>query len=222
MNSTKNFSNKLRLPLAKEGFPFIGIGAGVTLTLWIIGLTLTAFVAGALTLFVIFFFRDPDRVPPSGHGIVLSPADGKVLEVKRVESPDNPLGEPAIKVSIFMSVFNVHVNRNPVDGLVEEIEYHPGKFLSANLDKASSENERNLIKLLTEDSHRIVVTQIAGLIARRIVCHIEKGDRVTAGRRFGLIRFGSRLELLLPIGSSISVRKGAMTQAGTTIIGRLP
>lgn len=217
----KNFFSKLRLPLAKDGFPFILIGIGITLMLWVLGLTAIAYLIGALTLFVVFFFRDPERTPPPGDRNVLSPADGKILEVKRIDGIDNALGKPAVKVSIFMSLLNVHVNRNPVSGVVEKIKYHPGKFFSANLDKASLENERNIVTLGTDNSKRIVVTQIAGLIARRIVCNISEGDSVTAGKRFGLIRFGSRLELLLPSESSVSVEKGARTRAGVTVIARL-
>jgi phosphatidylserine decarboxylase len=217
----KNFFSKLRLPLAKDGFPFILIGIGITLMLWVLGLTAVAYLIGALTLFVVFFFRDPERTPPPGDRNVLSPADGKILEVKRIDGIDNALGKPAVKVSIFMSLLNVHVNRNPVSGVVEKIKYHPGKFFSANLDKASLENERNIVSLGTDNSKRIVVTQIAGLIARRIVCNISEGDSVTAGKRFGLIRFGSRLELLLPSESSVSVEKGDRTRAGVTVIAQL-
>jgi phosphatidylserine decarboxylase len=217
----KNSSTKLRLPLAKDGIPFILIGAGVTLILWVSGLAAISYPVGLLTLFVVFFFRDPERTPPSGSGLVLSPADGKIIEVKRIDGGDNPLGEPAVKVSIFMSIFNVHVNRISVNGVVDKIEYHPGKFFSANLDKASSENERNIVTLRTEDSRKIVVTQIAGLIARRIVCRIAEGDSVKAGERFGLIRFGSRLELLVPADCSVPVKEGGRARAGVTVIARL-
>jgi len=218
----KNSSAGFRLPVAKEGLPFIAIGFGVTFLLWVFGLNPPAYAAGAATLFVVFFFRDPERIPPEGPGIILSPADGKVLEVKRIEGRDNPIGQPAVKVSIFMTVFNVHVNRSPVTGVVERVEYHPGKFFSANLDKASSENERNILALRTDDALKVAVIQIAGLIARRIVCRVAEGDRVKAGRRFGMIRFGSRLEVLLPEGSSVLVERGEVTRAGMTVIGRLP
>jgi phosphatidylserine decarboxylase len=217
----KKFFSRLRLPLAKEGFPFILIGIGLTLILWVVGITALAYLVGILTLFVVFFFRDFERTPPPGDRNVLSPADGTILEVRRIDGNDNPLGEPAVKVSIFMSILNVHVNRVPVNGVVEKIEYQPGKFFSANLDKASLENERNIVTLGTDHSKRIVVTQIAGLIARRIVCKISEGDRVVAGNRFGLIRFGSRLELLLPPESTVSVEKGERTRAGVTVIARL-
>jgi phosphatidylserine decarboxylase len=193
----------------------------MTLIFWVLGLPAIAYPIGVLTVFVVFFFRDPERSSPPGDRNVLSPADGKILEVKQIDDSDNPLGGPAVKVSIFMSIFNVHVNRVPLNGVVEKIEYHPGKFFSANLDKASLENERNIVTLSADDSKRIVVTQIAGLIARRIVCNISEGDSVTAGNRFGLIRFGSRLELLLPPESSVSVEKGDRARAGVTVIARL-
>lgn len=217
----ENSPGRFKLPFAKEGLPFILIGAGITILLLIPGFVWLPVAAGIVTLFVVFFFRDPERNPPSGSELVLSPADGRVLEVVTVEGDRNPLGEPAVKVSIFMSIFNVHVNRIPMDGVIEEIRYHPGKFLSADLDKASSENERNIVILRTSESRRIVVTQIAGLIARRIVCRVADGEQMTAGQRFGLIRFGSRLELLMPADTTISVRRGDRTQAGVTIIGRL-
>lgn len=217
----EKFFARLRLPLAKDGIPFILIGIGITLIFWVLALKAIAYPIGVLTVFVLFFFRDPERSSPPGDRNILSPADGKILEVKRIDDSDNPLGGPAVKVSIFMSIFNVHVNRVPLNGVVEKIEYHPGKFFSANLDKASLENERNIVTLSAGDSKRIVVTQIAGLIARRIVCNISEGDSVTAGNRFGLIRFGSRLELLLPPESSVSVEKGDRTRAGVTVIARL-
>jgi phosphatidylserine decarboxylase len=217
----KNSTTKLRLPLAKDGIPFIMLGIGVTLMLWVLGFTALAYPFALVTVFVLFFFRDPERTPPPGNRNVLSPADGKILEVKKIDAGDSPLGEPAVKVSIFMSIFNVHVNRIPANGVVEKIEYHQGKFFSANLDKASLENERNTVALRTNDSKKIVVTQIAGLIARRIVCWVSEGDSVTAGGRFGLIRFGSRLELLLPLESSVTVEKGDRARAGVTVIARL-
>lgn len=216
----ENSSERSRLPVAKEGLPFIMIGAGITVLLWVLGLVWLPAASGMVTLFVVFFFRDPERIIPPDPKLVLSPADGRVLEVVTVPGDDSPLGEPAIKVSIFMSVFNVHVNRIPVDCVVEEIRYHAGKFLSADLDKASSENERNLLILRTHDSRRIGVTQIAGLVARRIVCNVTQGEKAAAGQRFGLIRFGSRLELLLPADTAVSVRRGDRTQAGVTVIGR--
>ena len=175
-----------------------------------------------ISFFIVFFFRDPDRKQPTVTSSVLSPADGRILEIKQIDHSNNPLGEPALKVSIFMSVFNVHVNRIPVESSIEKIDYHAGKFFSANLDKASEQNENNRVTLRTPDSQKIVIIQIAGLIARRIVCWVDKGDRMDRGQRFGLIRFGSRLEVFLPNNARVTVEKKQKVKAGETIIGYLP
>ena len=210
-----------RWPLAREGFPFIFIGLFLTFVIFLLGLTSLSILAGIISLFIIFFFRDPKRKSEAPDNAVLTPADGTILDIKQLEDGNNPLGEKAIKVSIFMSVFNVHVNRMPVGGTVEKITYQPGRFFSANLDKASEYNENNRVTLQTFDSRRIVVIQIAGLIARRIACWINEKDRVAAGQRFGLIRFGSRLEVFLPISSKITVETHQKVKAGETIIGFL-
>ena len=207
--------------MAKEGIPFVSVGCALILIFSYFGLFFGALLAAITTLFVTLFFRDPDRKNDVKKNAVLTPADGKILEVRHFHDTDNPLGEPFVKVSIFMSIFNVHVNRIPIGGTVEKIAYHPGKFFSANLDKASKYNENNTITLQTSDSHRIVFIQIAGLIARRIACWIEEGEYVQAGQRFGLIRFGSRLEVYLPIDSQISVSLNQKVKAGKTIIGYL-
>ena len=210
-----------RWPVAREGIPFIGIAVGLTLLFAWWGITWAAVLTGLVALFVIFFFRDPERAHTASPGAVLSPADGTILHVLRLTDGANPLGQPALKVSIFMSVFNVHVNRIPAEGIVTDISYHPGKFFSANLDKASTQNESNRITLETPDAARIVVIQIAGLIARRIACWIRPHDRVGSGQRFGLIRFGSRLEVFIPDGGRITVRHGQKVKAGETVIGYL-
>ena len=194
----------------------------MTLLFACLGLFLFSILAGVVSLFIVFFFRDPDRK----HDIdqekaVLTPADGTILEIKQLEGDDNPLGGPAIKISIFMSLFNVHVNRVPIGGTIKQISYHQGKFFSADLDKASEHNENNRITLKTSDSRIIVFVQIAGLIARRIVCWIKEGDRVSTGQRFGLIRFGSRLEVYLPGDSKITAQERQKVRAGETVIGYL-
>lgn len=176
---------------------------------------------GFLTLFIMFFFRDPDRKNVPQPNAVLTPADGTILKIQQLSGNENHLGEPAIKVSIFMSIFDVHVNRIPVTGSIKDIAYHPGKFFSANLDKASEQNENNKITLQTPNSRIIVIIQIAGLIARRIVCWIKEEDHVKAGQRFGLIRFGSRLEVYLPADSRIIARPHQKMKAGETVIGYL-
>jgi phosphatidylserine decarboxylase len=210
-------------PVAKEGVPFIVVSSGLTILLACLGHFYIAMFLGVFALFIISFFRDPERIPgPCEEGAVLTPADGTILEVRRLNGEDNPLGRSAVKVSVFMSIFNVHVNRIPIGGTVEEITYHPGKFFSANLDKASRENERNLILLKTGHAERVAFVQIAGLIARRIACWVEKGDHVSRAQRFGLIRFGSRLEVYLPADSRIAVEVRQKVKAGLTTIGYLP
>ena len=174
-----------------------------------------------LTLFIMYFFRDPDRKSQVPQGAILSPADGKIIDVRAVRSDENPLQEPAIKISIFMSVFDVHVNRIPVDGTVTRISYHPGRFFAANLDKASSDNESNRVLLEARDGRKILVIQIAGLIARRIACWVEETDAVRAGQRFGLIRFGSRVEVFAPEPTRTAVKTGQRVRAGQTILGYL-
>ncbi len=209
-------------PLAREGFPFIGMGCALTLLFSYLGCLSLSVPAGLLSLFITFFFRDPDRKNGAQHKAVLSPADGKVLRIQRLEGTENALGEPAIKISIFMSVFNVHVNRIPVRGVIEMVSYRPGRFFPANLDKASEYNERNKIILRTDNSQKIVFIQIAGLIARRIACWVGEGDLVEAGQRFGLIRFGSRLEVYLPAICHVTATQGQKVRAGETVLGYLP
>ena len=208
-------------PLAREGIPFIIAGCVLTGLLWCGGISWGAVPAGLLTLFTLFFFRDPERSPDPDPGAVLTPADGTVLEVRKVDEPDSPLDGPAWKISIFMSVFNVHVNRVPLSGTIAEIVYHPGKYFSAHLDKASKYNESNRITLRTDEGRTIVFIQIAGLIARRIACWVQVGDRVSRGQRFGLIRFGSRLEVFLPVEGNPKAQPGQRVKAGETVIGYL-
>lgn len=219
MNRETHINN--RLPLAREGFPFIFIGIGVTVIFACLAWTAFTLITSVVTIFVIYFFRDPERHHLEEKNAVLTPADGRILEVRHVDEKNSPLGQPSIKVSIFMNVFNVHVNRIPIKGTIKEISYHPGKFLSADLDKASEQNENNRITLKTVDSREIMVIQIAGLVARRIACWIDKGDTVKTGQRFGLIRFGSRLEVFLPADSKIIAQVRQKVKAGETVIGYL-
>lgn len=194
----------------------------VALLFFFLGLISLAVVAGALTLFVLYFFRDPDRKAEVQEKAVLSPADGKVLGAWTLESSENPLGAKAVKVSVFMSLFNVHVNRVPASGRIIQISYLPGAFFAAGLDKASERNEQNAVFLELRDGTKIVFVQIAGLIARRIVCWVREGEEVQAGQRFGLIRFGSRVDIYLPKGSRVAVQPGHNVKAGETILGYLP
>jgi len=210
-----------RLPIAREGIPFIIIGLVITAGFYFTGLIIPAVVPGIISLFVLYFFRDPARRHNAGSDAVLSPADGRILHIIDLEDEVNPLGGPAIKVSVFMNIFNVHVNRVPLGGRILKIAYNPGKFFSADLDKASEQNENTKITLETDNGQRIVFSQIAGLIARRIVCWIDEQDKVTAGQRFGLIRFGSRLDVYLPGNSRIDVMPGQKVSAGMTVLGYL-
>ena len=207
-------------PVAKEGLPFIILGCAVTAVFIYLHWSFFSVLTGIITLFTVFFFRDPSRNNEADENAVLAPADGAILEVVDI-SDDNPLKEPAKKISIFMSVFNVHVNRVPISGTIKNIIYNPGRFFSANLDKASHYNENNRVIMETSGLKKIVVIQIAGLIARRIACWIKEGDHVKAGQRFGLIRFGSRLEVYIPGNSQINVWPGQKVRAGETIIGYL-
>ena len=224
MGSSKAQERRIhnRLGIAREGLPFAGIGLLMTLLFSFMGVVSLTIVAGALTLFVLYFFRDPDREAGVEQKAVLTPADGKVLGVWNLERGDNPLGTRAVKVSVFMSLFNVHVNRIPTDGRISRISYRPGAFFAANLDKASEKNEQNAVTLDTRDGKQVVFVQIAGLIARRIACWIREGDEVQAGQRFGLIRFGSRVDVYLPEGSHVVVQPGHKVKAGKTILGYLP
>lgn len=215
----KKIDNKL--PIAREGIPFILAGIGLTCVFLILDLLVLAIPLAVLTSFIIFFFRDPERNLVNSEKAVLTPADGKIIAIERLTNGDNRFPDTAVKLSIFMSVFNAHINRIPVGGRISQLTYHPGKFFSANLDKASLHNENNMVLLETDNREKIVLVQVAGLIARRIVCWVKAGDYVKTGQRFGLIRFGSRLEVYLPPDSTITVRKGEKVKAGQTIIGYL-
>jgi phosphatidylserine decarboxylase len=206
--------------IVREGVPFIVGMAILTVALSWIGLKAVAVAAFAVMLFVIFFFRNPERTIPAEKGVLVSPADGRILKVEEVQL-DGLLKGRFRKVSIFMNVFNVHVNRAPYPGRVEKIEYHSGKFISADLDKASADNEKNSVLIRTEEGKAFLTIQIAGLIARRIVCWIGEGMEVVKGQRFGLICFGSRLEVVLPMESKILVQAGQKVRAGETPIGVL-
>jgi phosphatidylserine decarboxylase len=212
----------LRFPIHPQGWPFIGIAAAINagLVLWLGWLGLLAL---PVTLWVIAFFRDPQRKSPAGLGLIVSPADGVLLPI--VEAvPPLELGLPAAprtRLSIFMSVFHVHVNRMPEGGTIEDLAYTPGKFFNASFDKASEHNERMAILLRTVGGEPLVVVQIAGLVARRIFCALTKGQDVSRGERFGLIRFGSRLDVYLPEGARVVVERGQSVRAGETILARL-
>lgn len=206
--------------IAREGWPFIAIifliafvvqisaGFGLAWPLWL------------LTIFVCQFFRDPPRVIPNESNVILSPADGRIVAVEKSYDPYG--NRDSLKISVFMNVFNVHSQRAPVDGKVRLIEYHRGNFLNAELAKASLENERNALLIDTPNQHLISCVQIAGLVARRILCYVKAGENLAKGERYGFIRFGSRVDIYLPLGSSSRVAIGEKVYASTTILADLP
>lgn len=204
--------------VAREGWVFIAVPAVSALIFFVKGWLYLAFPLLFITLFITYFFRNPERVHPKGDDIILSPADGKVVEVRDLAANDYTNG-PAKKVGVFMTLMDVHVNRSPVAGRVANIRYYPGRFFNASTDKASENNERNAL-IIEKDGVRIAVVQIAGVIARRIVCYLSEGDSVGMGERLGLIRFGSRVDLYLPPETEIGVLVGDKVKAGVTVIGR--
>lgn len=202
--------SEMRIPLAREGYPFVLSAILITTILVASGFRVPGFISLVVTTFIITFFRDPEReIPEDG---IVSPADGKVIKVEEVTKETR-------MVSIFMSIFDVHVNRIPSSGKVSRISYNPGRFFSANLDKASLENEQNAILIESASGKRILVNQIAGLIARRIVCNLKEGDVVQKGARFGMIMFGSRVDVYLPVDCRLEVKVGDRVKAGSSILG---
>ena len=208
-------------PVARAGYPLIFSAAFVTLIFALLGMTILTLLGLVITFCFCGFFRDPDRAIPNRPGGIVSPADGKVILVGNVDRTSFYEGN-CKKISIFMSVLNVHVNRIPFDGIIREVRYYPGKFFAANLHKASLQNEHNAVFLETEDGQRLCVVQVAGLIARRIICKVQPGDNMARGQRFGLICFGSRLDVYLPEDVEIKVAVGDKIKAGASIIGQFP
>jgi phosphatidylserine decarboxylase len=207
-----------RWPIVKEGIPFLIPAALLTIFLGWMGWHLLTFLAILLTLFIAFFFRNPKRKIPSLQNVILSPADGRIIHVGECEE-DRFLREKALKVSIFMSLFDVHINRAPASGRILERSYHPGRFLMANAEKSSLLNEQNSFILETEDRLKILLTQVAGFVARRIVCYPKVNDTLKRGEIFGMIRFGSRIDLYLPTEVKPIVRLGQHVKGGESIIG---
>jgi len=210
------------VPINPAGWPFIAIFAAVTLILAFIAEPL-GWMGVVLTLWCVYFFRDPDRITPVREGLVIAPADGRVSLIDEAVPPaELEMGDAALpRVCIFMNVFNVHVNRAPMDGTITKLAYRPGQFLSADLDKASELNERQSLLMKSTDGHDIAFVQIAGLVARRIVCQVNEGTALKAGERFGLIRFGSRVDVYLPKGTAPMVAVGQLTTAGESVIADL-
>ena len=209
-------------PMHPEGRKFVAIFAAITVVLFLVAEILGWIGVGA-TVWCYYFFRDPERLTPKGDNLVISPADG-IISLIEPAVPPAELGmadTPLTRVSVFMNVFNCHVNRSPVAGEVTAIAYRPGKFFNASLDKASEDNERNSLRIQMADGRDIAVVQIAGLVARRIVCFTKKGAHIQAGQRFGLIRFGSRLDVYLPQGVEPRVSIGQTMVAGETVLAEL-
>ncbi|MCP3943368.1 MAG: phosphatidylserine decarboxylase family protein [Desulfobacteraceae bacterium] len=217
MNKSK-WPARAVLPIAVPGLKFVFLTILITGVLFYFGWTGIGFISLGVTLFVTWFFRDPDRSIPGGEKEFVSPADGRVIIIEKLASCEY-LSIPCQKVSIFMNVFNVHVNRIPFDGVIEKVQYNPGKFINASFDKASIHNERNALVVRTAADKKFVVVQIAGLIARRIVNCVQAGEQIKKGDRYGMIQFGSRLDLYLPMDFEVGVKIGDKTKAGTTVIG---
>jgi phosphatidylserine decarboxylase len=206
--------------IAREGWPFLAVAVVVA--------ALVAYFAGwwsapfwIAALFVLQFFRDPPRAIPQGEGLVLCPADGRVIVVGEVDDPYRG-GARSLKISVFMNVFNVHSNRAPVDAVVKSVAYNKGLFVNASFDKASSDNERNALVLRMDDGTEVSCVQVAGLIARRILCYAKQGERVARGQRYGFIRFGSRVDVYLPPGARARVAIGDKVKATSTVLAELP
>jgi len=207
---------------AREGYGQIAAAAAVTAVAYLLGWGIVAWIAFGVTLLLLNFFRDPDRLFPPGEHLVTSPADGKVVAIADALCEERFLHREARRVSIFMSPLDVHVNRIPVDGVVIEVVHRPGRFHAAFLDKASEFNEQTAVVVEDTRGERLLSVQIAGQLARRIVCRLKPGDRVRRGERYGMIMLGSRLDLYLPPSVRLSVRVGDRVQAGSTVIGAYP
>ncbi len=205
--------------LAREGWGHIALAVTAAVVVHFFAGALWAIPLWVVVVFVVQFFRDPARIIPQDTGAVVCPADGRVIVVDQVEDPY--LKRPARRVSIFMNVFNVHSNRSPLTGSIQQRWYSPGKFFNAALDKAAAENERNALWVRTDDGQDVVFVQVAGLIARRILCYVDKGSHLERGQRYGFIRFGSRVDVYLPVDSKVSVSLGDKVSGGRDILGFL-
>lgn len=220
MTNVKDLLKLIIVPIHKEGYKFIIIFALAAIILSLINDTLGLFGLVA-TLWCIYFFRDPERIIPDQENAVVSPADGVITKIEENVNAPAELeikNKKFTKISVFLNVFNVHVNRSPVSGSVEKVVYIPGKFLGANFDESSDENERNVTHVKTKDKKDVIFSQVAGMIARRIICDIKEGDEVKVGDRYGIIRFGSRVDIFLPKDYKILVKNGQTMIGGETVI----
>ncbi len=220
--SIKDILKPVLVPINSEARIFVFLFSTVTILLFLIH-PITGIIGIALTIWCVLFFRDPKRQTPNIKNTIISPADGTIQKIIKITPPPE-LNLPKTKlqrISIFMNVFNVHINRIPINGTITQLKYKPGKFLSADMNKASQKNERQSIVIETENKNKIVITQIAGLIARRILCKLQINDKVKVGEKFGLIRFGSRVDIYLPINTQILCAEGQTMIAGETIIAEI-
>ncbi len=208
-------------PIAREGVPFLAAALVPAAAAWTLGWTAAGALFGAAALFTGWFFRNPPRRIPGGPNLIVSPGDGRVLAVAEEEEP-RFLKERAVRVSIFLSPLNVHINRTPCAGTVKAVGYTPGRFLVASCPEATLQNEQTAVLIETDAGCRILCVQVAGYVARRIVCWLSEGERVSRGERYGLIRFGSRMDLFMPVGTQVRVRAGERVTGGESIIGVLP
>lgn len=209
----------MKIPIAREGYPFIVAGMALTALAFLFGFKSVGILGALLSLAFIGFFRDPERAPPQGEGLIVAPADGRVVAVEKRAGGES-MSDGETKISIFMSPLDVHVNRSPVRGQVTARVYSPGKFLAAYKDTASVENEQNALAIRDPEGRMLRMVQIAGVLARRIVCYVKEGDSVALGQRIGIIMFGSRVDVFLPPSARAEVSKGSRVTGGRTIIGR--
>lgn len=208
------------MPIVQEGIPFVGTASGLTLACWWLDWPVGAVVFSALTLFTAWFFRNPRRTIPQEPGLIVAPGDGKIVAIDEEYEP-RFLKERSIRLSIFLNIFDVHVNRIPCEGTVEDVVYQPGRFVAANRPDAGLRNEQNALMLRTAGGAKVLCVQVAGLIARRIVCWASPGEVVQRGERFGLIRFGSRMDTFLPLSTVLRVAVGDRVKGGETVLGEL-
>jgi phosphatidylserine decarboxylase len=205
--------------IAREGYPLIVTAAVLTIVAFLLDWKAVGFILGITTLAIAAFFRDPDRHVPTDQGVIVAPADGRVVSIAEIKG-DSLFSDAKTRVSIFLSPLDVHINRTPVTGKIEEVRYQRGRFLAAYKEEASRSNEQNALKVVDEQSRALGVVQIAGVLARRIVCRVKRGDSLSRGERFGLIMFGSRTDTYLPTGCRVEVSEGQRVKGGETILGR--
>jgi phosphatidylserine decarboxylase len=208
------------IPIVREGLPFVAAAGVPAVAAGVLGWTGIASAFGAVALFTAWFFRNPQRSAPKSDRAVVAPGDGKIVEICEEDEP-RFLKDKSVRISIFLNIFDVHVNRIPCDGTVEQVAYQPGRFLVASRPEATLQNEQNALLIRAVEGTKVLCVQIAGLIARRIVCWVTPGETVACGERFGLIRFGSRMDVFLPLGTKVHVKVGEHVKGGETLLGEL-